>query len=132
MSTDPIQNMEEKKKILSQTSSEYKEAIQEQIGDIKEVTFSWAKHLMIIGGTLFISYNIIKRVTGSKKVLTPLPQTPIPQIPKKESLVKKWIKEQITLFLLSLAKKKLLKIIENLDTKDERKYSQDIDKQEER
>ena len=123
---------EEKKKALTEDSEEYKEALQKQLDEIKEQTFSWASKLLVIGGTLYLSYSLVKRLIKSDDETPDKKEEASAAKPKKQSFIFSLIKKEITLYLLSLAKRKLLEILEKVTSSDEQEDLQDTDRQEEK
>jgi len=116
-----------KKKELYQQSSQYKSAITSDLNRIKFDLERMGKNFLIIGGCLYAAYKLSKLFTGSTtdeenhgsaQAIVQTRETP-------EIVLK--IKEQITLFLLALAFKKLKEFVkDNSHTSDEQENSTDL------
>lgn len=67
MSKDTFEKIEEKKRELSDRSEILKEELQEQLFGARYTSFEWGKKALIIGGSLFISYQLLRKLIGTKK-----------------------------------------------------------------
>lgn len=110
-----------RKKELYQKSSQYKSAVTSDINRLKFDLERVGKNILYIGGSLYVAYKLTKLLTGSSK---DIPETgdgsqKVIRVRESSPMVLK-IKEQITLFLLALAFKKLKEFVkENSSNEDE-------------
>ncbi|TDI75064.1 MAG: hypothetical protein E2O82_02680 [Betaproteobacteria bacterium] len=110
-----------RKKELYQKSSQYKSAVTSDINRLKFDLERVGKNILYIGGSLYIAYKLTKLMTGSSN---DIPKTgdgtqKVIRVRESSPMVLK-IKEQITLFLLALAFKKLKEFVtENSSNEDE-------------
>jgi hypothetical protein len=120
MKTKP--SIADRKAKLSLTTEKYKKAIENQVDDLKANAGKIGKNALIIGGTLVISYALVKLLVGRNK--TPKAPGPeenryLPVAPvKRESGIVSLIKQQIALFLIAIAKEKIIQAIEQLRKND--------------
>jgi len=108
----------DRKATLSRTTEKYKQAIENQVDDLKVNAGKIGKNALIIGGTLVASYLIVRLLVGkgkSKETAAPKENRYLPVAPvKRESSIVSLIKQQIALFLIAIAKEKITKAIEQL------------------
>lgn len=110
-----------RKKELYQKSSQYKSAVTSDINRLKFDLERVGKNILYIGGSLYVAYKLTKLMTGSSN---DIPKTgdgtqKVIRVRESSPMVLK-IKEQITLFLLALAFKKLKEFVtENSSNEDE-------------
>jgi hypothetical protein len=116
--------LEHRKKVLSSKRRSLKKQLEEQIEGLKSGVNKWGKTVAITGGTMLVTYLVVRMLTSSRKVEQPhqnmageYPQqyAVVPQ--KEESFILRAIKEEITLFLISFAKQKLMAFIEEMNKK---------------
>jgi len=121
----PEDILSSKKKELQKASEDYKHAIEEQVKEGYRTTERVGKVVLVTGAILFGGYTIFKLISGGKKKKTKTQLTPPPlnqeTIPVQESSLGKPIKEQIFLFLISIALKKLKGLFEESKSKNESK-----------
>lgn len=105
---------EERKEFLQESANKYLEAIETQIGDLKNV----GKNALIIGGVVLTAYALTELLLPSAKQKTSLDTKPIVQEDDndEDSFVWATLKGVATSVLLTIAKNKLLEIIENFTT----------------
>lgn len=101
MSKDP--------EVLKQEADEY-------LTHIKLYASHWGKALLIVGGTVFITYKIIKGVTSGQhkkqeQLLSNKQQYAVAPI-KSDSRIVRMIKQQIGLFLIAIVKRKLTEALQ--------------------
>ncbi|MDJ1470945.1 hypothetical protein QNI19_34790 [Cytophagaceae bacterium DM2B3-1] len=112
----------DRKASLNRATEKYKKAIENQVGDLKANAGKIGKNALIIGGTLVAGYLIVRMLVGKDKTTKlsfekeerNLPAAPV----KRESAIVSLIKQQIALFLIAIAKEKLLQVIEQLRKND--------------
>lgn len=110
-----------RKKELYHKSDQFKSAVTSDINRLKFDLGRIGKNFLIIGGSLYVAYKLSKMIIGSSTREVP----PGKLVSTKESsvMVNK-IKEQIALFLLALAFKKLKEFVqENRKSKNEQENS---------
>jgi len=116
----PRASREERKEILQQSVDKYLGALETQIGDLKKV----GKNALVIGGVIVAIYAITELLlpeadeVETKKIKKPL--TIVEVEPEKEENSVLWnaMKGAATSILLTVAKDKLLQLIEHLTAKD--------------
>ena len=104
--------LSKRKEQLSRQSDQYRSALSSDLQDIKIDLSRWGKDFLIIGGSLYAIYKLYKLFRGSDDQQveeSEQPQTLV--VTKESSVIVAKIKEQITLFLLALALKKLKEYI---------------------
>ena len=117
-----------KKKELYQKSSQYKSAVTSDINRLKFDIERIGKNFLIIGGSLYAAYKLSKLFSSSSNESdTSEPGQAVATTRETSAMVIK-IKEQITLFLLALAFKKLKEFVkDNSDTNDEQEDTRDAE-----
>lgn len=107
---------EERKEFLQESANKYLEAIETQIGDLKKV----GKNALVIGGVVLTAYALTELLLPSTKQKISIDPKPIVQEEDddndEDSFAWAALKGVATSVLLTLAKNKLLEIIENLTT----------------
>lgn len=105
---------EERKEFLQESANKYLEAIETQIGDLKKV----GKNALVIGGVVLTAYALTELLLPSAKQKISLDPKPIVQEEDndEDSFVWAALKGVATSVLLTIAKNKLLGIIDNLTT----------------
>lgn len=128
MNSEEQNSLAAKKEALSRQSELYKQAIEEQVNDIKENAGQLSKKALIIGAGVVAGYFLLKVFikAGNKKVHVPAKTTsydnkgyiydsfanghskPLmaPAV-RTEPLIVSLIKQQIAIFLIGLAKQKI-------------------------
>lgn len=118
-----------RKKDLYQKSSQYQSAMTSDINRLKFDLEQVGKSILYIGGSLYIAYKLTKLLSGSSTdnpVTSDEPQKVV-RVRESSPMVMK-IKEQIAIFLLALAFKKLKEFLkENSTNKDEQKDTGDAE-----
>lgn len=112
----------DRKASLNRATEKYKKAIESQVDDLKANAGKIGKNTLIIGGTLVAGYLIVRLLVGKDKSTQlsfekeerSLPAAPV----KREYAIVSLIKQQIALFLIAIAKEKLLHAIEQLRKND--------------
>ncbi|MCZ6901081.1 MAG: hypothetical protein O7F74_12665 [Bacteroidetes bacterium] len=121
----PEDKLSYKKKELQKTSEGYKHAIEEQIKEGYRTTERVGKVVLITGAILLGGYTILKLISGGKKKKTKIQLASRlfnqETIPVQENSPGQPIKEQIVLFLVSIALKKLKNFFEEAESKNESK-----------
>ena len=108
--TPKSQVIAEKKRELYQKSSQYKSAVTSDINRLKFDIERIGKNFLIIGGSLYAAYKLSKLFTGSSDE-EENGKHEMATTRESSAMVLK-IKEQITLFLLALAFKKLKEFVQ--------------------
>lgn len=105
---------EERKEFLQESANKYLEAIETQIGDLKKV----GKNALVIGGVVLTAYALTELLLPSAKQKISLDPKPIVEEDDndEDSFVWAALKGVATSVLLTIAKNKLLGIIDNLTT----------------
>lgn len=105
---------EERKEFLQESANKYLEAIEMQIGDLKKV----GKNALVIGGVVLTAYALTELLLPSTKQKKTLDPKPIIHEEgdnnDEDSFVWAALKGVTTSVLLTIAKNKLLGIIDNL------------------
>ena len=103
--------LSKRKEQLHRQSDHYRSALNSDLHNIKIDLSKFGKDFLIIGGSLYAVYKIFKLIKGSddQPLETENPQTVV--VTKESSVMVAKIKEQIALFLLALALKKLKEFI---------------------
>lgn len=108
--TEKSQVIAEKKRELFQKSSQYRSAVTSDINRLKFDIERIGKNFLIIGGSLYAAYKLSKLFTGSSDD-DENGKHAVATTRESSAMVLK-IKEQITLFLLALAFKKLKEFVQ--------------------
>lgn len=104
---------EEKKEALQESVNKYLEAIETQIGDLKKV----GQNALVIGGVIVAAYALTELLLpepSRKKNLDPLPIREREEEDESESMFWSALKGAATTLLLTVAKQKLVDLIEHL------------------
>jgi hypothetical protein len=126
-------NIFNRKESLYRNTEKYKQAIEEQVNILKENAGQISKVALVIGGTLTVTYLLVRLLSkkGKKKEKTyfqPSEQTPALTVPhfKEDSIVIRTIKGYIATFLIALAQQKLQEVIAHYkETHAERDFKED-------
>lgn len=102
---------------MSKEPEELRQEADEYLEHIKLYASRWGKVLLIAGGTVFITYKIIKGITSNKQQKKELAlyreqQYPVVTSRKPDSKIVRMIKQQIGLFLIAIVKKKLTEALQ--------------------
>lgn len=104
---------EEKKEALQESVNKYLEAIETQIGDLKKV----GQNALVIGGVIVAAYALTELLLpepSRKNNLEPLPIREREEEDEGESMIWSAMKGAATTLLLTVAKQKLVGLIEHL------------------
>ncbi len=114
-----------KKKELYNKSDQFRSAVTSDINQLKFDIARIGRNFLIIGGSLYVAYKLSKLITGSSS--DSQEEQPQKLVSSREtSTMAAKIKEQIALFLLALAFRKLKEFVqENRSGKDEQEDSTD-------
>ncbi len=112
----------DRKASLKQVTEKYKNAIENQVGDLKENAGKIGRNAMVIGGVLVVGYLVARLIAGSEKKQVKIDENYHPNMPvapvRREFGLVSLIKQQIALFLVAIAKEKLLEAIEQIRKND--------------
>jgi len=106
--------LSERKARLEERSSLYREALNTDLQELKVDLRKWGKTFLIVAGSLYGVYKIVKLLRGSpadQEDVPPDSKLPVLVQSKQESVVVNKIKEQIALFLLGIAMQKIKSFI---------------------
>jgi|GEM_PF-4861691 len=106
-------SLSKRKQQLHRQSDRYKTALSTDLQDMKVDLSKLGKDFLIIGGSLYVAYKVFKLFRGSEDIGVEAinAETKAVVVTKEPSVIVSKIKEQITLFLLALAVKKLKEYI---------------------
>jgi hypothetical protein len=120
MNTEDVSNnIFSRKESLHRNTEKYKQAIEEQVNILKENAGQISKVALVIGGTLTVTYLLVKILSRSRKKKATILYHPgidqtqaitVPRI-KEESVIVRTIKGYIATFLIALAQQKLQEVI---------------------
>ena len=115
-SEDLSANIFTRKEALHRNTEKYKHAIEEQVDILKENAGQISKVALVIGGTLAVSYLLVKLLTRSSRKKRQKPyqvKDDEVQAPyyKEESIIVRTIKGYIATFLIAIAQQKLQEVI---------------------
>jgi polynucleotide 5'-kinase involved in rRNA processing len=111
----PKGSREERKELLQESANKYLEAIETQIGDLKKV----GQNTLIIGGVIVAAYAITELLLPAPRQKRTIDTVAIDEVESEgESIVWAALKGAATSLLLTVAKDKLLGLMDNLSTKD--------------
>jgi hypothetical protein len=60
-------DVEKKKDMLKRSQERLKTVIDEQVDELKENATAWGKMFLLVGGSVYVTYKIIKKVLKSRK-----------------------------------------------------------------
>jgi len=115
-SEDLSANIFTRKEALHRNTEKYKQAIEEQVDILKENAGQISKVVLVIGGTLAISYLLVKLLTRSgrrrRQNFYQIKDDEL-RVPyhKEESIIVRTIKGYIATFLIAIAQQKLQEVI---------------------
>lgn len=116
----PKGSREERKELLQESANKYLEAIETQIGDLKKV----GKNTLVIGGVIVAAYAITELLLPSPRKKKAIKAIAIDEEETAgESIVWAALKGAATSLLLTVAKDKLLGLMENYSTNDAKQNS---------
>ena len=101
-----------KREQLVKESDAYRDAIKNQVQDIKTSAEQWAKTVLIIGGTIVLAYTFVKTLLGKGKSNenTNLPAT---TSERHDYGIFNKVMEQIAFFLMAIAREKLMEFLKS-------------------
>ena len=95
-----------KREKLVKESDIHKEALKEQVEDIKSSAEQWLKTILVVGGTIIISYTFVKSLFNKD------PKSNNENLPARAGLerdgIAQRVLEQIAFFLMAVAREKLM------------------------
>lgn len=104
-------NRTERKEALQESVDKYLEAIETQIGDLKKV----GKNALVIGGVIVAAYAITEfLLPSSKEKNADLPKPIKEDDDEGESMIWSAVKGAATTLLLTIAREKLMDVIDHL------------------
>ncbi len=111
----PKGSREERKEFLQESANKYLEAIETQIGDLKKV----GKNTLVIGGAIVAAYAITELLLPAPRRENTNESLPIMREDDEgESILWAALKGAATSLLLTIAKDKLLGLMDNFTSKD--------------
>ncbi len=114
-----MEDLEIKKKILSQKSEDYLLKMDSQIGDIKSDLNKWGKVLAVAGGAMIVSYWLFSGKKGKSKKKAALKlndqQYYYPEPLRQESGLLREIKHQAAYMIVAFAKQKLVDYLSSIN-----------------
>lgn len=115
----PKGSRDERKELLQESVNKYLEAIETQIGDLKKV----GKNTLVIGGVIVAAYALTELLlpAANKRPSKTLPNNALPVVVEDEndeedSMIWSALKGAAMSLLLTIAKDKLLGLMENMNT----------------
>lgn len=92
---------------LELANAKFREALDEQIKGIEGDVEVWSKRALVFGGALFVGYSVFRLFSGEEETTDSTPQMAT-IVSQRESGIVRLIKQQISLFILGVARKTLL------------------------
>jgi hypothetical protein len=114
-----------RKEELQQKNSDLKEALQNQLNNLKGDFQKVGKSALVIGGSLVATYFLVDALTAKRKKKKKKTQVSeeleerTDKRQKRDNLLLSTAKEQAVIFLLGLAAQQLAAFLSELDSKDE-------------
>lgn len=116
-----------KKENLEQNSQKHREAFEHELSEVVDKTKRIATSALVIGGSFALSYYLIKKLTSKKSVKKikrqkstgDINEVVIQKHPSVFSTVGNVILTEMAVFLLGIAKERLINYIENLNSRDD-------------
>lgn len=103
----------ERQKLLS-SSQKYKQALEEQVSSLKENAMKVALQGLVFGGVAIGTWLLVKTLVGkSAPEEKPSKEVPAPAMSSFTSGIVASIQGAIASFLLSIAREKIMEVIEN-------------------
>lgn len=100
---------------MSKQPEELKLEADQYLENIKLYASHWGKALLIAGGSIFLAVKVIKALSKKKSLDNEINQLKSKQFAlsktKSSSRLFKLIKQQISIFLIAIAKQKLTKVL---------------------
>lgn len=108
-----LTDFEEQKRELVNSSANFKSAIERASNSLGARAQKAGTSAIIIGGGLFLAYCLAKKIFSGKSKNKVGSENPgiVVRHPRQESFISSMIKEKIALFLIAIAKEKLLAYI---------------------
>lgn len=119
-------SIEEHKKALQQNSLVHRQAFEQELSVLVDKSKKIATKTLIIGGSLAVSYYVVKKIFGTKKKHKKksdgmTKETVIRKKSSVSSKIKSLIMTEVAVFLMAIAKKQLQAYLEkNNPREDER------------
>lgn len=115
-----MENVATQKTTLKRTAEDYKSAISDQLEHIKANAAQYGKTILIVGGVIFITYKLVRMLTSRDEedlaVKVVGGSHPVPVYTGRTGrTIFDLIKEQIALFIIAIAKEKLVKYLQTLE-----------------
>lgn len=117
----PMENIAAQKTSLKRSAEDYKSALSNQIEHIKANAAQYGKTILIVGGVIFVTYKLIRMLSSRDedevevKVMGGAYPAPVYTGSRGGRSIFDMIKEQIALFIIAIAKEKLVKYLETLE-----------------
>lgn len=120
-----LKDIKVSKEQLEQAEQSFRQAIENQFGQLEDQASRWGKNILVISGVALLAFGITRALThtgdeetsdsnkGEEGSNTASPVAP------QESPIIKAIKEQVAMFLAAWAKKKIMELLEKMDRLDE-------------
>ncbi|UII34480.1 hypothetical protein LVD17_11735 [Fulvivirga ulvae] len=116
-----------KKEDLEHDSQKHREAFEHELSEVVDKTKRIATSVLVIGGSFALSYYLIKKLTGKKTVKKIKMQKDtggvnemvIQKHPSVFSTVGNVILTEMAVFLLGIAKERLINYIQNLNSRED-------------
>ena len=100
---------------MSKQPEELKLEADQYLENIKLYASHWGKALLIAGGSIFLAVKVIKALSGKKSLDNEINQLQSKQFSlaktKSSSRLFNLIKQQISIFLIAIAKQKLTEVL---------------------
>ncbi|MDN4165727.1 hypothetical protein QWY31_09450 [Cytophagales bacterium LB-30] len=110
-----------RKSTLKKSSEEYRKTLEGQFNSLKDNAEKWGKTVVIVGLSMFVVYKLVRALAGSdeaeERIILKSEGTPypVPTYTERRYSIFDTIKEQIALFLIAIAREKLMKYLESLE-----------------
>ena len=104
---------------MSKEPEELRHEADEYLENIKLYASHWGKAALIAGGTIFITYKIVKGIAAKQRKIKEERRAAVQNkqyalaSTKPSSRIMRMVKEQIALFLIAIAKQKLSEALKN-------------------
>jgi hypothetical protein len=108
-----LSDYEVHKERLKHSTEDLKKALEVEIDRVRENASEWGKVILIAGGTLLLTYTVVRSFRKSKtKKYQTVEQAYYPAPVKQSNLIAKRIFEHIAFFVLGMVKQKLVEYLE--------------------
>lgn len=112
-----------KREKLEKRNQAYKNALACQLGKLKGDFKKIGKSALWIGGSLFATFFLTDALTAKSKHKKPKSKKAAARTLKEDNVLMSAVKEQVIIFLLSLAAQRLSKFLNELKSEDEEENS---------